>query len=68
MFDLLYGANLKEVGNDTLSGYNVNTVALQIPTRHLVTGHDPVIGVNSTCRGSPRPAPTRRCRGSGARW
>lgn len=48
VFDLLYGANLKEVGNDTLSGYNVNTVALQIPTRHLVTGHDPVIGVNST--------------------
>ncbi|WP_141583606.1 DUF4331 domain-containing protein [Actinomadura sp. WMMA1423] len=48
VFDLLYGANLKEVGNDTLSGYNVNTVALQIPTRHLVKGQDPVIGVNST--------------------
>ncbi|MER7544839.1 DUF4331 domain-containing protein [Actinomadura sp.] len=48
VFDLLYGANLKEVGNDTLSGYNVNTVALQVPTRHLVKGHDPVIGVNST--------------------
>ncbi|TDD70372.1 DUF4331 domain-containing protein [Actinomadura darangshiensis] len=47
VFDLLYGANLKEVGNDTLSGYNVNTVALQIPTKHLVKGHDPVIGVNS---------------------
>ncbi|MCQ0014638.1 DUF4331 domain-containing protein [Actinomadura madurae] len=48
VFDLLYGANLKEVGNDTLSGYNVNTVALQIPTRHLVKGKDPVIGVHST--------------------
>ncbi|MFA1545611.1 DUF4331 domain-containing protein [Actinomadura chokoriensis] len=48
VFDLLYGANLKEVGNDTLSGYNVNTIALQIPTRHLVKGNDPVIGVNST--------------------
>jgi hypothetical protein len=48
VFDLLYGANLKEVGNDTLSGYNVNTVALQIPTRHLVQGKEPVIGVNST--------------------
>ncbi|NEA26723.1 DUF4331 domain-containing protein [Actinomadura bangladeshensis] len=48
VFDLLYGANLKEVGNDTLSGYNVNTVAVQVPTRHLVKGHDPVIGVNST--------------------
>ncbi|NVI89502.1 DUF4331 domain-containing protein [Actinomadura sp. BRA 177] len=48
VFDLLYGANLKEVGNDTLSGYNVNTVAVQVPTRQLVKGHDPVIGVNST--------------------
>ncbi|WP_433473166.1 DUF4331 domain-containing protein [Spirillospora sp. CA-142024] len=48
VFDLLYGANLKEVGNDTLSGYNVNTVALQVPTSHLVKGKDPVIGVNST--------------------
>ncbi|MFB4308843.1 DUF4331 domain-containing protein [Actinomadura sp. GTD37] len=48
VFDLLYGANLKEVGNDTLSGYNVNTIALQVPTRHLVKGRDPVIGVNST--------------------
>ncbi|MEU8804867.1 DUF4331 domain-containing protein [Spirillospora sp. NPDC048819] len=47
VFDLLYGANLKEVGNDTLSGFNVNTVALQVPTRDLVEG-DPVIGVNST--------------------
>ncbi|MGW5416689.1 DUF4331 domain-containing protein [Actinomadura geliboluensis] len=48
VFDLLYGANLKEVGNDTLRGYNVNTIAVQVPTRHLVTGNDPVIGVNST--------------------
>jgi hypothetical protein len=48
VFDLLYGANLKEVGNDTLRGYNVNTVAVQVPTRHLVAGKDPVIGVNST--------------------
>ncbi|GAA0564642.1 DUF4331 domain-containing protein [Actinomadura livida] len=48
VFDLLYGANLKEVGNDTLSGYNVNTVAVQVPTRQLVRNGDPVIGVNST--------------------
>ncbi|QKW37697.1 DUF4331 domain-containing protein [Actinomadura sp. NAK00032] len=48
VFDLLYGANLKEVGNDTLRGYNVNTIAVQVPTRHLVKGNDPVIGVNST--------------------
>ncbi|GAA4237365.1 DUF4331 domain-containing protein [Actinomadura meridiana] len=50
VFDLLYGTNLKEVGNDTLRGYNVNTVALQIPTKLLVNenGKDPVIGVHST--------------------
>lgn len=48
IFNLLFGGNLKEVGDDTVSGYNVNTVALQVPTKDLVTGRDPVIGVNST--------------------
>jgi hypothetical protein len=49
VFDLLYGGNLSEVGQDTLSGYNVNTIALQIPTASLVLNNDatrnPVIGV-----------------------
>ena len=31
VFDLLYGANLTEVGDDTLAGFNVNTLALQVP-------------------------------------
>ena len=31
VFDLLYGADLSETGTDTLSGYNVNTIALQVP-------------------------------------
>ena len=31
IFDLLYGGNLSEVGQDTLKGYNVNTVAIQVP-------------------------------------
>ncbi|GAB3589224.1 DUF4331 domain-containing protein [Angustibacter peucedani] len=49
VFDLLYGANLSESGNDTLSHYNVNSVALQIPKSELgVTKADPVIGVWST--------------------
>ena len=48
VFDLLYGANLKEVGNDTLKGYNVNTIALQIPTKFLVEQYQPIIGVFST--------------------
>jgi len=32
VFDLLYGGDLSEVGNDTLKGCNVNSVALQLPT------------------------------------
>ncbi len=35
VFDLLYGTNLKETGNDTLSGYNVNSIAIQVPTAEL---------------------------------
>ena len=49
VFDLLYGANLSEVGQDTLKGYNVNTIALQIPKHALALRGDahrnPVIGL-----------------------
>ncbi|MGB3763036.1 MAG: DUF4331 domain-containing protein, partial [Ornithinimicrobium sp.] len=31
VFDLLYGADLSLTGQDTLAGYNVNSVALQVP-------------------------------------
>jgi len=50
VFDLLYGANLSEVGSDTLNGYNVNTIALQVPTATLVAGGDGsgIVGVWST--------------------
>ncbi len=48
VFDLLYGADLSETGMDTLSGYNVNSVALQVDKSKLVSGDDPVIGVWST--------------------
>jgi Domain of unknown function (DUF4331) len=52
VFDLLYGANLSEVGQDTLTGYNVNTVALQLPKSVLALNGDPtrnpVIGIWST--------------------
>ena len=52
IFDLLYGGDLSEVGQDTLSGYNVNTIALQVPRRAVALEHDvsrnPVIGVWST--------------------
>jgi hypothetical protein len=52
IFDLLYGGNLSETGHDTLTGYNVNTIALQVPKAELALGHNvsnnPVIGVWST--------------------
>ncbi|MFD6323623.1 DUF4331 domain-containing protein [Streptomyces sp. NPDC058442] len=49
VFDLLYGGNLSEVGNDTLKGYNVNSLALQVPT-HMITesADQPVVGIWST--------------------
>jgi hypothetical protein len=49
VFDLLYGGNLSEVGNDTLKGYNVNTVALQVPTKYIVeSSKQPILGIWST--------------------
>ncbi|MFD0314018.1 DUF4331 domain-containing protein [Streptomyces flavalbus] len=49
VFDLLYGGDLTEVGNDTLKGYNVNSIALQVPT-HMITesAGQPVVGIWST--------------------
>src|SRR6185312_12312504 len=35
VFDLLYGGHLKEVGQDTLAGYNVNTIAIQVPFKDV---------------------------------
>jgi len=52
IFDLLYGGNLSEVGQDTLAGYNVNTIGLQVPFKDVALNGDasrnPVIGVWST--------------------
>ncbi|HVQ91961.1 MAG TPA: DUF4331 domain-containing protein [Mycobacteriales bacterium] len=52
VFDLLYGGNLSEVGQDTLTGYNVNTIALQVPKSALALKgnptRNPVIGIWST--------------------
>jgi hypothetical protein len=52
VFDLLYGANLTEVGIDTLKGYNVNTLALQVPKTEIALNGDPsrnpVVGIWST--------------------
>ena len=52
VFDLLYGGDLSEVGQDTLASTNVNTWALQVPlTEVAIDGdpeHNPVIGVWSS--------------------
>ncbi|MFB7747581.1 MULTISPECIES: DUF4331 domain-containing protein [unclassified Streptomyces] len=52
VFDLLYGGNLSERGQDTLAGYNVNSVALQIPKSQLAlrgnSSRNPVVGIWST--------------------
>ncbi|MEU9284786.1 DUF4331 domain-containing protein [Streptomyces sp. NPDC048275] len=49
VFDLLYGGNLTEVGRDTLKGYNVNSIALQVPN-HMIreSSEQPVVGIWST--------------------
>ena len=48
VFDLLYGGDLSEVGDDTLEGFNVNTMALQVPKAQLEGPNDEVIGVWGT--------------------
>jgi hypothetical protein len=52
VFDLLYGANLSEVGQDTLKGYNVNSIALQVPKKDLAlkanATRNPVVGIWTT--------------------
>ncbi|WP_030684092.1 DUF4331 domain-containing protein [Streptomyces sp. NRRL B-1347] len=49
VFDLLYGGDLSEVGRDTLAGYNVNSVALQVPTAEIRQSEkQPIVGVWST--------------------
>ncbi|MEV4417728.1 DUF4331 domain-containing protein [Catellatospora sp. NPDC049609] len=52
VFDLLYGSDLSETGQDTLAGYNVNTIALEVPFKDVALRGDgarnPVIGVWTT--------------------
>ncbi|MFD8780917.1 DUF4331 domain-containing protein [Kitasatospora sp. NPDC059599] len=52
IFDLLYGGNLSEVGQNTLAGYNVNSLSIQVPKSRLAHKGDatrnPVIGVWSS--------------------
>ncbi|MET8759188.1 DUF4331 domain-containing protein [Lentzea sp. NPDC004782] len=62
VFDLLYGGNLSEVGQNTLRGYNVNTIAIQLPKHALALKNDihrnPNIGIwSATSRRSLKLSP-----------
>ena len=52
VFDLLYGGDLSETGVDTLAGYNVNTLALQVPKSEITlykrAKRNPVVGIWSS--------------------
>ena len=49
VFDLLYGGNcMSQAGNDTLAGFNVNTLALKVPRRDLIANGRSVVGIWST--------------------
>ena len=52
VFDLLYGGDLSETGQDTLAGYNVNSIVLEVPKSAVAIGNDaaanPVVGVWAT--------------------
>ena len=52
VFDLAYGGNFSEVGHDTLTGYNVNSVVLTVPQSDVAlkgnATRNPVVGVWST--------------------
>jgi hypothetical protein len=39
VFDLIYGGDFSEVGTDTLHGFNVNVLALQVPRKELAKHH-----------------------------
>ena len=52
VFDLLYGGDLSEAGDDTLAGFNVQSVALQVPQKWVAKNQNPkknpVIGTWTT--------------------
>jgi hypothetical protein len=52
VFDLLYGGNLSETGDDTLAGFNVQSVALQVSRNQLAknsnAGNNPIVGIWTT--------------------
>ena len=73
VFDLLYGGDFGEAGDDTLAGFNVNTLALQVPRSALAKGGhvmaNPVVGVWATAtRRSTQVTTTKGARKSMGPW
>jgi Domain of unknown function (DUF4331) len=52
VFDLLYGGNFGEAGDDTLEGFNVHSFAIQVPKGQIAKGRNasdnPVVGIWTT--------------------
>ncbi len=50
VFDLLYGADFSETGNDTLAGFNMNAFAIRVPKKQLAKNGDGsnIVGVWTT--------------------
>ncbi len=52
VFNLLYGGDMSETGDDTLAGFNVNALALQVPKARLAKNGNaegnPIVGIWST--------------------
>src|SRR5262245_2204264 len=50
VFDLLYGLDFSEAGDDTLAGFNVNSFAIQVPNTKLTQGGDGsgIVGIWTT--------------------
>ena len=64
---------------DSLAGFNVHSLVLEVPIAHVTNGVDPVIGLWAGTRrpstrvlgglgGRPIPGPTRKCREWACRW
>ena len=78
VFDLLYGGNLSEAGTDSLAGFNVHSIAIQVPKNSLKAGEpdhrrlvDRQPSGDDHARGRLRdrpPAASSRCRASACRW
>ncbi len=49
VFDVLYGGDcMTEAGHNSLAGFNVNTLGLQVPRRDLISNGRSVVGIWST--------------------